>query len=73
MMADTYLRVIALCSFLLTTFFVIFLLVWNVRAERQKKMLQTQIDLLAQLAAKAGVSIDKLSNMVARERVETGV
>jgi pilus assembly protein TadC len=66
-----YLRYIAIIGSIMLIFFVVFLLAWNVRTEKQKKMMQTQIDLLAQIAAKAGVSIDKIAEIVAKEKIET--
>lgn len=66
-----YLRYLAIIASILLVIFVVYVLAWNVRTEKQKRMMQTQIDLLAQIAAKAGVSIDKIAEIVAKEKIET--
>lgn len=70
-MDPDYLRWIAVTLSILLITFVVFVLIWNVSREKQSKMLQAQIDLLAQIASASGISRDKIADIVAKEKLET--
>jgi hypothetical protein len=70
-MDPDYLRWIAVTLSILLITFVVFVLIWNVSREKQSKMLQAQIDLLAQIASANGISRDKIADIVAKEKLET--